>query len=40
MILRTVMVEDLLEPGHPARALWELVEGLDLSLFYKAIFAG
>jgi transposase len=39
MILRTVMVEDLLEPDHPARALWELVEGLDLSLFYKDIKA-
>src|SRR6266404_605673 len=39
MVLRTVMVEDLLEPDHPARAIWELVEGLDLSLFYEDIKA-
>jgi transposase len=38
-ILRTVMVEDLLEADHPARALWELVGGLDLGLFYKDIKA-
>ena len=39
MILRTVVVEDLLEPDHPARALWELVGGLDLSRFYASIKA-
>lgn len=39
MILRTVMVEDLLDMDHPARAIWELVGGLDLSLFYKEIKA-
>jgi transposase len=39
MILRTVVIEDLLEPDHPARAIWELVGGLDLSSFYTHIKA-
>jgi hypothetical protein len=33
MILRAVDVEKLIEPEHPARAIWELVDGLDLSAF-------
>src|SRR5437016_3801777 len=37
MILRSVVVEDLLEPDHTARAIWELVGGLDLSGFYAHI---
>lgn len=37
MILRPVVAEDLLEPDHPARALWELIGGLDLSGFYAHI---
>ncbi|HEY6348318.1 MAG TPA: IS1182 family transposase [Candidatus Angelobacter sp.] len=37
MILHPVVVEDLLEPDHPARAIWELVGGLDLSRFYTHI---
>lgn len=37
MILRSVIVEDLLEPDHTARAIWELVGGLDLSGFYAHI---
>ena len=37
MILRPVGVEDLLEPDHPARAIWELVGRLDLSGFYGHI---
>jgi len=33
MMLRTVDVERLIEADHPARAIWELVERLDLSRF-------
>src|SRR5205807_9616901 len=40
MILRSVVVEDLLEPDHTARAIGELVGGLDLSGFYAHIKAG
>ena len=39
MVLRTVDVEWLIEEDHPARAIWELVGKLDLSLFYQAIRA-
>src|SRR5208337_20224 len=37
MILRAVDVEKLIEPEHPARAIGELVGGLDLSAFRAAI---
>lgn len=37
MILRPVVVEDLLEPDHAARAIWELVGGLEVSSFYAHI---
>jgi transposase len=37
MILRAVDVEKLLEPEHPARAIWELVGRLDLSRFTATI---
>lgn len=37
MILRSVVVEDLLEPDHPARAIWELVGGLELNRFWVHI---
>jgi transposase len=37
MILRAVDVEKLIEPEHPARAIWELVGGLDLSAFRAEI---
>jgi transposase len=39
MILCPVVVENLLEPDHSARAIWELVGELDLSLFYAHIKA-
>jgi transposase len=39
MILRPVVIEDLLEPDHPARAIWELVGEVDLSGFYADIKA-
>jgi len=32
-------VELVVEPDHPVRAVWELVSGLDLSLFYADIQA-
>ncbi len=37
MILRAVDVEKLIEPDHPARAIWELVGRLDLSGFRAEI---
>lgn len=37
MILRVVDVEKLIEPEHPARAIWELVGRLDLSRFTATI---
>jgi len=37
MILRAVDVEKLIEPEHPARAIWELVGRLDLSAFRAEI---
>ena len=39
MVWRTVDVEQLIEPDHPARALWELTRRLDLSGFYAPIAA-
>ena len=37
MILRAVDVEKLIEPEHPARAIWELVGRLDLRGFTAEI---
>lgn len=39
MVFCPMVVEDLLKPDHPARAIWELVGGLDLSGFYAHIKA-
>lgn len=39
MVLHPVQVELLVEPDHPVRAVWELVSGLDLGLFYADIQA-
>lgn len=39
LVWRTVDVEHLLEPGHPARAIWALTGQLDLSAFYAPIAA-
>ena len=37
MILRAVEAEKLIEPEHPARAIWELGGRLDLSGFRGTI---
>ena len=37
MELRTVDLESLLAPDHPARAVWEFVESLDLSPLYAEV---
>ena len=37
MLLRPVEVEKLVDPGHPVRAIWELVGGLNLEPFYVEI---
>jgi len=39
LVFRTVDVEQLLEPDHPARAIWDLVGQRDLHLFYDQIEA-
>lgn len=39
MVFRNVDVERLLEPLHPARAIWELVGQCDLEPFYRTIEA-
>jgi transposase len=39
LLLRSVDVEKLVEEDHPVRAIWELVDGADLELFYEAIEA-
>jgi transposase len=37
MLWRAVDVEQLIGEDHPARAIWELVGGLDLDGFYEGI---
>jgi len=32
-----MLLEDLIEPDHPARSVWRFVEGFDLSLLYDRI---
>src|SRR6202790_4455497 len=39
MVMRAIDVERLIEEDHPARAIWELVGRLDLSLYYAGIAA-
>lgn len=37
MLLRAVDVEQLIEPEHSARTIWELVGQLDLASFYQSV---
>src|SRR5258708_7798304 len=37
MILPPMPLDDLLTPDHHARAIWEFVEGLDLTVILKTI---
>jgi transposase len=39
LVMKTVDVEELVGPDHPARSLWELVARQDLSRFYEPIRA-
>lgn len=39
LLLRPVHVEQLIDADHPARALWDLVGSLDLSLYHQAASA-
>lgn len=39
MVLRPMAVEQLIEPDHPARAIWQLVGQRDLGRFYAEIKA-
>lgn len=38
-LLSPMLIDDLLEPDHPARAVWRFAEGLDLSVLYDRIRA-
>jgi transposase len=38
-LLSPLTIDDLLEPDHPARAVWRFAEGLDLSALYDRIRA-
>jgi transposase len=38
-IIRPCLLEDLIEPDHPARTIWAVVQRLDLSGFYAPIAA-
>jgi transposase len=38
-LLSTMTIDELLEPDHPARAVWAYVEGLDLTPLYDRIRA-
>jgi|tagenome__1003787_1003787.scaffolds.fasta_scaffold20348349_2 hypothetical protein len=37
MLLRAIDVEQLIEPEHSARTIWELVGQLDLASFYQSV---
>src|SRR5262252_10933083 len=39
LLLRPIDVEQLIAQDHPARALWEFTERLDLTRFYEGIRA-
>src|SRR6266852_1527336 len=36
-LLPPMPLDQVIEPDHPARAVWRFVEGLDLSLLYDSI---
>jgi hypothetical protein len=36
-VLRPTHVDELIGQEHPARGIWEFVEGLDLQTFYDSI---
>jgi transposase len=39
IVFRTAALDDLIPPEHPARVVWDYVEGLDLSSLYNSIKA-
>src|SRR6476661_522012 len=39
IVFRTAALDELIPPEHPARVVWDYVEGLDLSPLYNAIKA-
>lgn len=38
-LLSPMLIDDLIEPDHPARAVWRFAQGLDLSVLYDRIRA-
>src|SRR5215208_1964719 len=39
LLMRSIDVENLIEPDHPARAIWEMLGQVDLSKFAQGIRA-
>jgi hypothetical protein len=39
IVFRTAALDDLIPPEHPARVVWDYVEGLDLTPLYNSIKA-
>ena len=37
IVFRTAAIDELIPPDHPARIVWDFVEGLDLSPLYDSI---
>ena len=37
MVFRSTHIDELVEEGHPVRAIWELTGGLDLTAYYAAL---
>ena len=37
--IRSIYIEELIEPGHKARSIWEFIERIDFNKFYEQILS-